>query len=308
MGQQGHGESEATHQILRGLAVALLLSGAVLALETVGALLSRSLSVTIDAVHNLPDLFAFAVSYLSLAGTATGTTEEHTFGSHRLEVFAAILNAFVILAAGVVFAYPALTSLLNHASAFGTVDPEWIFLAAVPTLGLRAVAGVYLGRIPRAARDLNVRSVLLHLATDVAITVALIVDAAVLFLHPESAWVDSAAALVIAGILVYESIPIFRGGWEVLTERVPRGVSLPALTTSIRSVERVREVHDLHVWAVCPTLVCMTAHVSVEEMPVSESSRITATLREMVEREFGIVHSVFEVETEPPAAHPSGSG
>ena len=137
-----------------------------------------------------------------------------------------------------------------------------------------------------------------------AITVALIADATVLYLYPASAWVDSAAALVIAGILVYESIPIFRGGWEVLTERVPRGVSLSALTVSIRSVDRVREVHDLHVWALCPTLVCMTAHVRVDEMPVSESARVTAVLRERVEREFGIVHSVFELETEGPPTHP----
>ena len=148
MGEQGHGESEATHQILRGLAVALLLSAIVLGLEAIGAVLSRSLSVTIDAVHNLPDLFAFAVSYLSLAGTSAGTTEEHTFGSHRLEVFAAILNAFVILAAGVVFAYPALLALLHGTSEFGALDPEWILLAAIPTLGLRAAAGFYLGRIP----------------------------------------------------------------------------------------------------------------------------------------------------------------
>lgn len=303
MVELAHGESEASHRILRGLAVALALAAAVLVFEAIGAVLSRSLAVTIDAVHNVPDLFAFTISYLSLAGTARGRTDAHTFGSHRLEVFAAILNAFVILAAGVLFAYPAILELVNRASLLGPIDPVWILFAAVPTLALRTISAIYLERIPRAARDLNVHSVLVHLGTDIAITLALIADAIVLELFPGSGWVDGAIALLVAAILIYESIPIFQGGWEVLTERVPRGISVAAVTASIGEVPRVRGVHDLHIWAVCPTLVCMTAHVWVEEMAMNEGAEVTAALRERVEREFGVVHSVFELESEPP---PSG--
>jgi cobalt-zinc-cadmium efflux system protein len=298
MGDPPHGEGETSGRILRGLAVALGLSVVVLGLELAGAFLSRSLSVTVDAVHSIPDVFAFAISYLSLAAAGRGPNEENTFGSHRLEVFAAILNAFVILAAGVIFAYPAALELLGGSSLLGPVDPAWILYAAVPTLALRSVAAVYLGRIPRAVRDLNVRSVLVHLGTDVVITLTLIVDAVVLILWPGRLGVDAAAALVISAILVYESIPIFRGGWDVLTERVPRGLSMPDLIGALESTPRVREVHDVHVWSVCPTLVCLTAHVDVEEMPVSESGQVTEELRRRVERQFGILHAVFELETE----------
>ncbi|HLM91784.1 MAG TPA: cation diffusion facilitator family transporter [Thermoplasmata archaeon] len=293
-----HGESETSGRILRGLKVALGLSVVVLVLEVVGAALSRSLSVTVDAVHSIPDVFAFAISYLSLAAAGRGPTEEHTFGSHRLEVFAAILNAFVILAAGVIFVYPALLELVHGSSLLGPIDPTWILFAAVPTLALRIAAAAYLGRIPRAARELNVRSVLVHLATDTAITVALIVDALLLLVSPGHIWVDAAVALVIAGILVYESIPIFQGGWDILTERVPRGLSMTALIGALKSTPRVRDVHDVHVWSVCPTLVCMTAHVDVQEMPMSESATVREQLRQRVEGQFGIVHAVFELETE----------
>jgi cobalt-zinc-cadmium efflux system protein len=304
MGDPGHGESETSGRILKGLAVALGLSVAVLVLEVAGAFLSHSLSVTVDAVHSVPDVFAFAISYLSLVAAGRGPTDQHTFGSHRLEVFAAILNAFVILAAGVIFVIPAALELWDKSSLFGTIDPMWILFAAVPTLVLRTAAAGYLGRIPRAARDLNVRSVMVHLATDIAITLALIVDAVLLFLSPSAVWVDAAAALVISIILVYESIPIFRGGWDILTERVPRGLSMNSLIQTLESAPRVRDVHDVHVWSVCPTLVCMTAHVGVEEMPMSECASVTDELRHRVEQRFGIVHAVFELETErnrPPA-------
>jgi len=298
MGEPPHGESETSGRILRGLGVALGLSVAVLAIEVAGAYLSRSLSVTVDAVHSVPDVFAFAISYLSLVAAGHGPTEEHTFGSHRLEVFAAILNAFVILAAGVIFVYPALLEFLRQTSLLGPVDPAWILFAAVPTLLLRAFAAAYLGRIPRAARDLNVRSVLVHLATDVAITVALLVDALLLLLWPGHLGIDAAVALVISAILIYESIPIFRGGWDILNERTPRGISMPALIGALETTPHVREVHDVHVWSVCPTLVCMTAHVDVDEMPMSDSATVRAELRRRVERQFGIVHAVFELETE----------
>jgi cobalt-zinc-cadmium efflux system protein len=272
----------------------------VLGVEAVGALLSRSLALTIDAAHDVPDIFAFTASYLALTAIARGSSREHTFGSHRFEVFAAILNAFVILAAGLLFAYPAAVGLTNGTTPFGPIDPIWILFAAVPTLALRSISAAYLGRIPRATRDLNVRSVIVHLWTDIAITATLIVDAIILLRFPASVQVDSVSALVVAAILVVESVPIFRGAWDVLTERVPRGLSLTALTESIKSDPRVREVHDLHVWAVCPTFVCMTVHVRVEATTLADCANLTSNLRHEIEQSFGIAHSVFELEAYSP--------
>src|SRR5579859_4565759 len=184
MGDQPHGEGEGSRLIERGLVVALLLSAAVLVVEGVGAFLSRSLALTVDAVHNVPDLLAFAVSYVSVVAIAKGGTDAHTFGSHRLEVFAAILNAFIILAAGVLFAYPAAVGLVRGELTFGSIDPTFLLLAALPTLVLRGAAAFVLGRVPRAARELNVRSVMIHLGTDLVIAAALIGDAVVITFAP----------------------------------------------------------------------------------------------------------------------------
>lgn len=298
---QGHGEAEAEVRVLRGLRLALELSVAILAIESVGAVLSRSLSLTADAVHNLPDILAFAVSWTALRATERGATEQFTFGVHRLEVFAGLLNAALVLGTGLVFGYEATLALVRGTNFAGPVDAGWILAAAVPTFVLRAVNLVVLGRVPHRARDLNLKSVLVHLASDVAITSAVLVVGVVLLVRPTAGSVDAGAALAIAAILVYESLPLFGGGWDVLTERVPRHLSTEAIERVARSVPRVTEVHDLHVWAVCPTLVCMTAHVRVEEMSVREGMDVAATLRGRMAEEFGILHSVFEVETGPAA-------
>ncbi len=302
-----HGEKESETRVLRALRLAVELSIVILAIEAVGAFLSRSLSLTVDAVHNVPDIFAFIVSWLALRATGRGTSEEMTFGAHRFEVFAGLLNGALILGTGAVFGYEAAGDLLRGTNFAGTVDPIWILAAAVPVLALRAVNLGVIGKSPRRARDLNLLSVLVHLGSDIAITLALLVAGFLLLVAPSLVWVDAAAALVIAGILVAESVPLFRGGWDVLTERTPRNLSVEAIERSALSVPRIVALHDLHVWAVCPTLVCMTAHVRVEEMSVRDGMDVVAELRDRMADEFGILHAVFELETGP-GSHPAPSG
>lgn len=298
MTQPIHGESEAEPRILTGLRYAFLLSIVILGIEAFGAYLSRSLSLTIDAAHNVPDLFAFAASWAALSRVRGGVGSDYTFGGHRFEVFAGLLNAVLVMGVGVGFAFLAAESLGRGAPIAGAVDAVWILGAAVPTLALRAVNLAVLRRVPGRARDLNLNSVLLHLASDLVITGALLFAGAVLVIAPGVWWTDPAAAVFIGAVLVWESIPLFRSGFDVLTERIPADLSVDAIEASARAVPSVTDIHDVHVWSVCPTLVCMTAHVRVAEMSVRDSMSVVAQLRRTMEERFGIVHSVFEVEVE----------
>lgn len=294
-----HGEQEAQENVLRGLRIAVELSLVILVIETVGAFLSRSLSLTVDAVHNVPDILAFAVSFAALRATAKGSSGTFTFGTHRFEVFAGLLNGILVMGTGLVFGLEAILSLHAGTSFAGPVDALWLLVAAIPTLCLRAASMAVLGRLPGRIRDLNLSSVMIHLASDVAITGALVSAGVLLLLRPAWTWVDSSAALVIGGILVYESLPLFRQGWEVLTERIPRGLSVEAIQKAAQTVPGVGHVHDIHVWSVCSTLVCMTAHVEVDEMPLRSSIQVIDRLRERMEKDFGILHATFQLECLP---------
>ncbi len=216
-----HGEREAEDRILRALRLAVELSIVILVIEAYGALVSRSLSLTIDAVHNIPDILAFAISWLALRATGRGASGDLTFGPHRFEVFAGLLNGALVLGTGLVFGYAAGSDLARGGSFAGPVDALWLIATAVPVLGLRAVNLAVIQRSPRRARDLNLLSVLVHLGSDVAITLALLVAGFLILYRPGVAGTDSIAALAIAAILVYESLPLFRGAWDVLTERTP---------------------------------------------------------------------------------------
>lgn len=296
MPQLRHGEGEAEHQALRGVRVSAELSLLVLAVEVVGVLLSRSLSLTVDAVHDLPDLLALALSWYALEGTREGSSPEFTFGTHRTEVLAGILNGVLVLGAGVGFGYLALGSWLSGVPFAGPVQPLWLIAAALPTLALRLISLWVIERVPTRVRDLNLRSVFVHLASDLAITGALLTVGLGLLLRPGWTSLDDAAALFIGALLIYEAYPLLRDGWEVLAERTPKGISVEAIRRAALEVPGVSEVHDVHVWAVCSSLVCMTAHVSVSDRSLREGMQVVRSLRERMEKEFGILHATFELE------------
>jgi len=296
MGESGHGESEAEPRVLRGIRLALLLGFVILGVEAVGAFLSHSLSLTVDAVHNLPDLFAFGVSWTALKATERGASGSYSFGTHRIEVFAGLLNGGLVLGVGAAFALEALATLHSGVPFAGAVDPLWILLAALPTLALRAASLVALERLPRRARDLNLSSVIVHVASDILITGTLLTEGLLLVVRPSYGWIDPAAAVAIGAILVYESLPLFRVGWGVLAEQVPPHLDVGAVTAAILSDPEVSEVHDVHIWAVCPTLVCMTAHLRVGGTTLREATDTVGRTRHRMEEDFGILHCVFEVE------------
>jgi cobalt-zinc-cadmium efflux system protein len=292
-----HGEAEAGVAVLRGLRAAVASSIVILVVEAFGAYFSRSLSLTVDAIHNVPDILAFAVSLTALEVAARGSTKEFTFGAHRLEVFASLLNAALVLGTGAVFGYEGASAFRAGGSFAGPVDAMWLLAAALPTFALRAGNLVLLGRLPGRIRDLNLSSVVTHLASDLAITAALLVAGATLVVRPSAGWVDDLGAVAIAAVLIVESIPLFRAGWDVLTERTPRGLSVETISRAALAVPGVVGVHDIHVWSVCPTLVCLTAHVGLQSMSLSEGVGVVQALRTVMEREFGILHSTFEIET-----------
>jgi cobalt-zinc-cadmium efflux system protein len=297
MHSHGHGEGEAGEAVVRGLRWAVIASLGILLIEGVGAYLSHSLALTVDAVHNVPDILAFVVSLTALEMAARGSSDRFTFGAHRLEVFAGLLNAALIFGTGALFGYEGAIALRSGSSFAGPVDAIWLLAAALPTFGLRALNLVLLGRLPGRVRDLNLASVVTHLASDLAITGALLVAGVTLLLRPGWSWVDDAGALGIAAILIVESVPLFRTGWDVLTERIPRGLSVEAIARAALTVPGVAKLHDIHVWSVCSTLVCLTAHVDLLGPSMQEGLEAVHALRTMMERDFGILHSTFEIES-----------
>ncbi len=143
------------------------------------------------------------------------------------------------------------------------------------------------------------RSALLHMFGDALASLAVLISAALLMAYPSATWLDPAAALVVAAIIVYEAAIVFRSSVSVLLESTPADVDLDELTAAMRVVDGVDEVHDLHVWSLSSEMRVLSAHLVLTGHPTLEQAQLVGDqVKRTVSRSFSISHSTLELECE----------
>jgi cobalt-zinc-cadmium efflux system protein len=304
-----HGESEGATGVSRRLKINLVLAAIVFVVEALGAWQGRSLALLLDALHNIPGLLAFAAASFAVSATLRGVSEQYTYGLHRTEVLAGFANAAVITALGVGFGVTAALSLLRGTPALGGApSASWILAVALPTVGVRLVAALLLRPSLAAWQDINLRGVFRHVTSDLVVTGSVVAVGVVLLARPALLWVDAGASLLLGLFLIALSAPLFRDSFRLLTDKMPQGLSVERVRATALRVPGVRELHDVHVWAICSNFTSLTAHVLLADVSVRESMVVITELRRRMAAELGIDHAVFEVETGPVAAHGAPSG
>jgi cobalt-zinc-cadmium efflux system protein len=163
-----------------------------------------------------------------------------------------------------------------------------------------AVAGVVMNGVIAAllwgvARDVNLRSAFLHMAGDTLSTAAVIAGGAGILLTGQN-WIDPVLSLLIAAFILWSSIGIVRETLNILLEGAPRGVSLTAIRSGMEKVEGVINVHDLHVWSLGSRSRALACHVTIADIPPSESAGILDNLNHVLHEHFHISHTTIQFE------------
>jgi cobalt-zinc-cadmium efflux system protein len=163
-----------------------------------------------------------------------------------------------------------------------------------------AAAGVVMNGVIAAllwgvARDVNLRSAFLHMAGDTLSTAAVIAGG-VGILFTGRNWIDPVLSLLIAAFIFWSSIGIVRETLNILLEGTPRGVSLQQIRSVMEAVEGVVNVHDLHVWCLGSYTRALSCHVTIADIPPSESVCILANLKDVLQGQFEISHTTIQFE------------
>lgn len=284
--------------------LSMILTAAILVAEVVGGLWTGSLALLSDAAHVFMDIFALALSYLALRLSALPADDRHTYGFHRLEVFAALIN-------GVTLGWIAIEIFRESWARW--LDPQPIksvemLVIAVIGLVVNLIVVFVLGgdhhdhehehadgeEAHEEAEDLNVRSAYLHVLGDAISSVGVIVAAALIWWTGWN-WLDPLMSVFIGILIVVSSWRVLKSSLHILVEGVPEHLSIEKISQSMASVPGVLDVHDLHVWSICSGHVALSAHVITEDQKITDGDGIMAELKARL-RKFGIEHTTIQFE------------
>jgi cobalt-zinc-cadmium efflux system protein len=293
----GHSHGEGAS---RGrLAVAFGVTCVILIAEAVGAWVTGSLALLVDAGHMLTDAGGLLLALLAATLMARPAKGRRTWGYQRAEVLAVGLQAAILLAVGI---YALIEGFLRLRSPGGEMPAGELLL-----FGVIGLAGnlVSMWVMSGGAKNLNMRAALTEVMADALGSVAVIVSAVVVY---STGWVqaDAVAGMLIALLILPRAVAIIREAGDVLLETAPQGLDLDAVRDHILQMEHVRAVHDLHASRITTGLTVLTAHVVLDERCFRDghSAAILLDLQRCVAEHFpiSVEHSTFQLEPEGHAA------
>ncbi|GAA2862240.1 cation diffusion facilitator family transporter [Microbacterium arabinogalactanolyticum] len=289
------GIRDAGHRRL--LAVSLGLTATIMVVQVVGAILSGSLALLADAAHMFTDSSALVIALIATAVAARPADDRRTFGYQRAEVFAALINAIILIVLTVSVAIGGVNRLLNP----GEVEVAGPVMLTVAVVGMLA-NGASMWLLSRAQeKSINVRGAYLEVMGDLIGSVMVIIAAIVIV---TTGWMpaDAIASLVIAAMIVPRAISLLREVFSVLAESAPKGMSVDDIRTHLKGYEGVVDVHDVHVWQLTRGAPVFTAHVSVAQSVYAQgrSAELLTRLQSCLADHFDVEHSTFQLE---PAGH-----
>jgi len=274
----------------RSLGIALVITISFFVVELVGGISTNSLALLTDAWHMLNDVlalsFALVAAWLALRPIST----KRTYGYYRIEILAALFNGIFLWVVVAILFYSAIQRILQPAP----VESLTMLIIAVFGLIANGLAAITLSR--SREESLNIRGAFLHVIADTFGSIGAIF-AGLVMLFTEWYLADPLISIFIGVLIFYSSGKLIRDSLNVLLEGVPSHIDLNALERRMLEVEGVQGVHDLHVWCITPTkMCCMSGHVAVNEG--INRKKLTATLINVLKREFGIDHTTIQLEDE----------
>jgi cobalt-zinc-cadmium efflux system protein len=269
--------------IALGINVLLLVAG------VVGAIVFGSVALLADAGHVLSDVGAIALGLLAAAMASRPARGRRTFGLHRGEILAALVNGVLLVGVAVLVFVEAIGRLS---------DPPSVEAGGVLAIGLIGLAGNAIATAVLIAGDrgdLNLEGVLRHSAADALGSLGVVVSAIVVL---ATGWLyaDPIAGLLIGVLVLLGSWGLVRDAFDVLMEAAPAGIDVADVGRAMAAVPGVREVHDLHVWTVTSGFPALAAHVRVD--PTADLDEVRGRVEAVLHERFEIHHTTLQMMAE----------
>lgn len=281
----------------KNLLIVTLLNLVITVAEFAGGILSNSLALMSDALHNLSDTFATFIAYIATIISKKTANNQKTFGYKRIEILAALLNAVVLI---VICFY-----LFKEAyERWNNPEPiNSIIMLVVAMIGL--LANLYAVLILRkdAGKNLNVKAAYVHLIGD-SLSSVLVIIAGVLIQFYKIYWIDPIITVLIGIYIIKEAFVILKETINILMQSTPGSVNIENIKIRVEEIPEVHNLHHLHVWNLTDQEVHLEAHVELsKDMKLSEVKIIQKQVEDLLKNRFSIHHLTLQFEFN--ADHPT---
>ena len=285
---KSHGHSHGPMNYDRVFAIGIALNVSYALIEAVAGFWLNSLSLVADAGHNLSDVLGLLLAWAAVWLSRRKPSARHSYGLGRSSILAALANAMLLLVAIVVIVWESALRF-SHPQAIATGPVVWI-----ATIGILVNAFTAWLFMRGSKTDLNVRGAYLHMLADAAVSAGVVVSALVMAVTGWL-WLDPATSLVIAAVIALSSWRLLMDSLHLSLDAVPPHINAEAVGRYLASEPCVKELHDLHIWALSTEAVALTAHVVCPAGHPGDAW--LARVCEELHDKYGIDHATIQVET-----------
>lgn len=280
-----HGHSDISG---RKIFFVTMLNAVITIAEFIGGLVSGSLALLSDSLHNLSDTVAVAMSYFAHRIAQRPKNSRLSYGYKRIEILTALVNSIALLGIAVFLIFEAVSRWRSPETINSTLMLVVAFIGLVANL-----LGVFL--LERDShRSLNIKSSYLHLLSDTISSVGVLLGGlAIRFWNV--VWVDPLITMLIAVYIIIQTGRMLRDIVSILMQTAAN-LDYDKLRRDILAIDHVRGLHHIHTWMINEETIFFEAHVQMEDMPLAEVQTITEKIEELLKAEYGVSHVTLQAE------------
>ncbi len=289
------GHAHHHHQVSgQRLGLTIVLNVVITLGELVGGILSGSMALITDAAHNFSDVLSLIISYIANRIARRKATLRQTYGFGRSEILAAFANSVTLIVIALLIVYEAIERLISPVS----IQSDWVIYLAGGSILLNGLSVLLIRQ--DASHNMNMRSALLHLFSDMLTSVAVFAGGLIMKFYGFYQ-VDAIFSIGIAAYLLYMSWGIFRESLGILMQFSPRQMDLQKICSRITAIPGVSNIHHIHCWQLDDHKYIFDGHIDLEDdICISDFEKILKQIEELLAG-YGIEH--VNIQPEFTASH-----
>lgn len=284
-----HGHVHAPASFGRAFAIGITLNTALVVAEAIYGYLANSTALLADAGHNLSDVLGLVVAWAASIAARRAPSGRFTYGLRASTILAALANAVFLLVATGAIGWEAILRLREPEPIAG------VTVMVVAGIGI-LINGFTALLFARGRKDdINIEGAYLHMAADAAVSLGVVVSAA-LIIWTGWLWLDPVTSLVICATILWGTTSLLRASVDMSMAAAPKGTDLDAIRTFLLARPGVSAIHDLHVWPISTTETALTCHLV---MPAGTGDAFLMETAQLLKTAYRIGHATLQVETNP---------